>query len=229
MWRRLWAGCEGKVSCRRTWRLLPAHTQQQQQQQALYEQQRQRALGRAAAVLTEDQIFVYRVGGKPTLSPPTRRTPAASATSCWKSARHGCRATAPRWCVLRVCSSWCPAVGGGDPAHVSCVVCVVVAVVWHLCVLLHLHVCYCMHTRRKRECTRSHAHTPLTPAQEDSHTVELALDSESALLGVYDGHGGAECANFCQQHAVRGKNRGRNQASALPVACCCGSCADCMW
>jgi len=40
------------------------------------------------------------------------------------------------------------------------------------------------------------------PVQEDSHTVELTLDAQSALLGVFDGHGGAECAEYCQRHAV---------------------------
>jgi len=39
-------------------------------------------------------------------------------------------------------------------------------------------------------------------SMEDSHIVELTLDSESALLGVFDGHGGAECATYCQLHAA---------------------------
>jgi len=39
-------------------------------------------------------------------------------------------------------------------------------------------------------------------SMEDSHTVELTLDSQSALLGVFDGHGGAECAQYCKRHAA---------------------------
>ena len=43
-------------------------------------------------------------------------------------------------------------------------------------------------------------------AQEDAHTVELALDPEvgTSLFAVFDGHGGRQVADLCSENVVSG-------------------------